>query len=555
MYLSREMVILTNTTSTTPALRTLVSEGYVVALIDLGTNSVRLLVVRINTNGGFETLFKHREMVRLGDGLYESGLLGSEAMTRTITALGVIADLCRNFGVSEIVAFATAATRDAKNSSEFIERVHNETAIDLKIISGKEEARLIYTGVAAGVPLGSRTAVFIDIGGGSTEISLGNSEGYFFLDSLSCGCVRFSNRFFTQGDTAPVSPKTYKKICEKVRNSAQRALDTLQRQNIDIAVGSSGTIENLAEIALRLKYPNERLENMLPEERLLRYSDLTNLMERICSIPLEKRRELPGMNPKRADVIVAGGAIIQTLMSELGLKEILVSSRGLQEGILLDYMRKSKLGFPDERMPVRELSVLQLAKLCRVQEQHSEHVANLALSLFDSACNLGLITPNPDDRELLRYTALLHDIGIMLSVKDHHAHSCYFIRNAEMAGFYDREIEIIAGGAFCHGKKNTVKEYISTCPDAIRTVVLRNGALLRLCEAMDRSHRSLISNAVLNRYGRSYTLALRGSDMKECSVELSATQKNLSQLKTAFGREFSMTFTDRDGFSRIVTDD
>ena len=531
------------------------SDGYVVALIDLGTNSVRLLVVRINANGSFETLFKHREMVRLGDGLYESGLLGEEAVARTITSLRVIADLCSNFGASEIVAFATAATRDAANSSEFIERVHDETGIDLKIISGKEEARLIYTGVAAGVPLGGRTAVFIDIGGGSTEISLGNSEEYFFLDSLSCGCVRFSNRFFEPGDTGPVSSKTYRKICDKVRNSAQRALDTLQRQSIDLAVGSSGTIENLAEIALRLKYPNDRLETLLPEDRILAYSDLTSLMERICSLSLEKRRELPGMNPKRADVIVAGGAIIQTLMSELGLKEILVSCRGLQEGILLDYMRKSRLGFPDERMPVRELSVVQLAKLCRVSEQHSEHVANLAVSLFDSACGLGLITPGPDDRELLRYTALLHDIGIMLSVKDHHAHSCYFIRNAEMAGFYDREIEIIAGGAFCHGKKNAVKDYIATSPVAIRQVIMRNGALLRLCEALDRSHRSLISRAELNKYGRNYTLSLRGSNMQECSVELSAVQKNISQLKIAFGKEFSVTFTNSSGFSRILSDD
>ena len=218
-------------------------------------------------------------------------------------------------------------------------------------------------------------------------------------------------------------------------------------------------------------------------------------------------------------------------------------------------MRKSKLGFPDERMPVRELSVLQLAKLCRVQEQHSEHVASLALSLFDSACGLGLIVPTPDDRELLRYTALLHDIGIMLSVKGHHAHSCYFIRNAEMPGFYDREIEIIAGGAFCHGKKNSVKEYIAACPVAIRSVVVRNGLILRLCEALDRSHRSLISRAELKKYGRNYILALSGSNMKECAVELSATQKSLSLLRSALGKEFSITFTGSDGLARPFSDD
>ncbi len=486
-------------------------------------------------------------MVRLGEGEYESGVLSQAAMDRTIAALLVISDLCKSFNASETVAFATAATRDAGNSREFTERVYLETGIDLRVISGKEEARLIYTGVSAGIPLGNRTALFIDIGGGSTEISLGNAENYLFLDSLSCGCVRFSNRFFGPEDIGPVSPKIYRKICDKVRNSAQRALDTLTKNKIDLAVGSSGTIENLADIALRLKYPGERLENLLPEDRILQYSSLVSLMERICSLPLEKRRELPGMNPKRADVIVAGGAIIQTLMSELDLKEILVSGRGLQEGVLIDYMRKSSLSFQDGRTPVRELSVLHLAKLCRIQENHAEHVTMLALGIFDTAVRLGLVTPMADDRELLRYTALLHDIGMVLSVKDHNAHSSYFIRNAEMQGFYNREIEIIAGGAFCHGKKNSIKDYIASCPEAIRPIVTRNGAILRLCEALDRSHRSLISRAALYRNGKNYNLQLWGSNEVECSVELSAAYKGLSHLKTAFGKEFSMVFHGADG--------
>ncbi|NLL37279.1 MAG: Ppx/GppA family phosphatase, partial [Fretibacterium sp.] len=372
-----------------------------------------------------------------------------------------------------------------------------------------------------------------------------NSEEYFFLDSMNCGCVRFTNKFFTSEDTGPVPPKVYRKICAKVRNQTRRTINHLKTFAIDLAVGSSGTIENLAEIALRLKDPESHLEALPPHERFLNYNDLTKLAELLCSLPLEKRRELPGINPQRAEVIVAGAAIIQTLMSELELENILVSSRGLQDGILLDTLRKNSLSLLDEHMPVRELSVLQLARLCRAQKRHAEHVKHLALNLFDCARILGLIQPQPHDRELLSYTALLHDVGTLLSLKNHPAHSCYFIRNAEMAGFYDEEIEIMAGGAYCHGKKSLAKEYLSSCSETIRDVVTLNGALLRFCEALDRSHRSLISQAELLMDGKRYVLLLQGVSEEECSVELAAAQNDLSSLKTAFGKvdkEFELRF-------------
>ena len=528
-------------------------DGFSVGLVDLGTNSVRLLIVRINDNGSFNVLFRHKAMVRLGEGEYLSGRLTAEAMDRTLAALALIAGLCRDFGVTDIIAVATAATRDAENARDFVGRVKTETGIDLRIIPGKEEARLIYTGVASGIPIGERNALFIDIGGGSTEIALGTASEYSFLESLNCGCVRYSNRFFTPGDTGPVPAKVYKRICDQVRKNALRTLNALRNQEVDLAVGSSGTIENLAEIALRRNFPGRRMTSLPPEERKLRYDDLAAVAKRLCALSLEKRRQIPGMNPRRADVIVAGAAIIQTLMQELGLKEILISDRGLQHGLLLDFLRTSRRGFPDEKMTVRELSVLQLAKLFNVQDKHSRHVAHLALEIFDSALVLELFRAEPVERELLRYTALLHDIGMVLSMKNHHAHSRYFIRNAEMLGFFVREIEIMANGAYYHGKKslggknisekNNLLETEHSTPDpSLQTIALRNGAIIRFCESLDRSHRSLIFHVKLSKGKKEYKLVMEGEDKTACAVEIAAANEALPLLNTIFGKDFSLKF-------------
>ena len=515
-----------------------------VGLIDLGTNSLRLLVVQINSNGSYNILLKHKEMVRLGEGAYlERNSMTPEAMDRTLAAMTMIAKLCSDLGAEEIIAVATAATRDAENAEEFIARVKRETGIDLRVIPGKEEARLIYTGVASGIPLGERNALFIDIGGGSTEVSLGTASKYLFLESLDCGCVRYTDRFFGEGYSKTVSAADYRRICDQLRKNAIHTLTLLKGYKIDLAVGSSGTIENLAEIALRSKAPNQRMERLPLEERKLNYDDLVAVAQKLCSLPLAKRRQIPGINPKRADVIVAGAAIIQTLMEELGQKEIWVSDLGLQHGLLLDFMRRSHRGLLDDTMSVREFSVLQLAKRGNTQEKHAEHVAKLALEIFDSATVSKLIPPpGSEERELLRYAALLHDVGTLLSLRNHHAHSHYFIRNSELLGFYTREIETIAASAYYHGKKSFRPKGLLNLPPDMQLTAQRNGAIIRVCEALDRTHRSLIASAKLLTPKGQYVLSLEASSKNECSVEIAAAKEALPLLKNIFGKNFTLHF-------------
>lgn len=518
---------------------------YLAGFIDLGTNSVRLLIVAFSNNGLYRVVLAHKEMVRLGEGAYLRERLSEEAMQRTLSALKLMGQTCRDLGVTEITAVATAATRDAENAAEFIARAEQESGIHLMVIPGKEEARLIYRGASSGLPIGDKNTLFIDIGGGSTEIVLGNADDCFFLESLSCGCVRYTNRFFEPEDHSPVSLKKYKKICSQVREHALHTLDFLKQKKIDIAVGSSGTIENLAEIALRRKNPALRLNTLPLEDRKLNYNDLQDISSWLCSLSLEERRMVPGINPKRADVIVAGTAIIQTLMEELNLPEVWISDRGLQHGLLMDYLRSERFGMENSKMSVRELSVLQLLKRSGVQETHAMHVARLALSIFDDAQRMGLIPVENGERELLYYAGILHDIGIMLSLNRHHAHSYYFIKNSELLGFYTREIDIIASSAYFHGKKALRSAEGVTLSPELLSLARRHGAILRFCEALDRTHRGLIQSAALlppDKDKKRFHLILTALQQSDCSVELSAARDTLPFLEEALGVKCKVTF-------------
>jgi exopolyphosphatase/guanosine-5'-triphosphate,3'-diphosphate pyrophosphatase len=358
--------------------------------------------------------------------------------------------------------------------------------------------------------------------------------------------VRLTNQILGLGGS-PNPRDKYRKIRDQVRFRSHHAVSSILKTGFELAVGSSGTIENLAELALRIKSPQKRLSMFPAEERKLLRADLPALTESLCAMTMEERAALPGISPRRAEVIVAGAAIIQTLMEELRLDEILVSDRGLQHGLLLDYLRSSRWGFFDARMSVREISVLRLAKLCNVAEEHARHVAYLALQLFDSAAALNFFTPEPQERELLSYAALLHDVGMLLSLKDHHKHSHYLIRNAELLGFFTGEIEIMASAAWYHSKKNLNRgQNPVDLPPSAQAAAQRGGLILRLCECLDRCHKQSISGARFVRAEKQYQLLTEGPAREECEMELASVSENLHLLERFFGHPFALVFSGPD---------
>ncbi len=221
----------------------------VVAFLDIGTNSLRLLLVRINPNRSYTVLSDQKEMVRLGEGEFVDQFLQPEAMQRAALVAHKFATMARAYHAEEIIAVATSATREAQNQEEFLRLLKREAQLTVHTVSGREEARLIYLGVVNGVHLGDKQAIFIDIGGGSTEVIIGNQQQYQHLDSLKLGAIRLTSMFFLPGEEGAISSSRYALIQNYVRNAAVRTVQQVKQYSIELAFGSSGTIENLADIA------------------------------------------------------------------------------------------------------------------------------------------------------------------------------------------------------------------------------------------------------------------------------------------------------------------
>lgn len=512
-----------------------------IGIIDLGSNSVRLLLVRVHADGSTTILNQVKHMVRLGEGGFTHNRLQEETMARTIAVLRGLAEMCAVYETTEIIAIATAAVRDAVNGPEFIRRVQEKTGIDFTVVSGREEARLIYLGVSSGLEHSKSLRLFIDIGGGSTELIVGDSQSYVNLDSLKLGCVRLTNMFF-EDNKGPVSAYTYAALQRYVRNEALHSFQRIAGFEIPEAVASSGTAQNLAEIAAALEQQGAARTGKpsMASKHVLSYDGLRRAVKELCSRTLEERKSVPGINPNRADVIIAGAAILQTIMEEQGFESVTISNRNLQNGILVDYLMRTHPQKAGSRLSAREESVLQLARFCRFEEKHSRHIAKLALELFDSARAIGLHDAPPVSRELLYYAALLHDIGIFISFANHNAHSHYLIRNTELLGFTEREIELIAALAFFHRKRPSKKiPLFLQLDEGIREEVRLLSLFLTLAERMDKSHRQIIRSA---RFGRTpdgeLELCLRASEV--CPIEIEEIGRSHKLIKKTFHTHFTL---------------
>ncbi len=467
--------------------------GRIVGFIDIGTNSVRLLVVRINANGSYVILTRQKGTVRLGDGAFECGVLSAAAVDRCVTLCLHLVELARSFRVEEIVTVATAATREAGNCRDLLTRLRHEVGIDVRVISGREEARLIYLGVTGGVEIPEgETALFIDIGGGSTEVVIGNRSQYLYLESLKLGAIRLTNHFFPDGAQTPVDEQSIHHLKEYIKDTAVRVIQEAEKHEICHCFGSSGTIENLAEIAARMA-GSETVSGMLTIPK----KDLSRAMSALCQMSLNKRRSLPGMNPDRADIIIGGGLIITTLMEDLHVETLTVSNRGLQDGLLVDYLSRIE-NFPLlSGLSLRERSIVQIGRSFGINEYHARTVAETALELFESGFEAGLHDLGAWEREMLEYAAFLHDIGSSISYVNHQAHSAYIIKNVELLGFDRTEQAFMAHIARYHRKKSPGKK-VPADPDLPHHMVHRALALsafLRLAESLDRSHTALIRHA------------------------------------------------------------
>jgi exopolyphosphatase/guanosine-5'-triphosphate,3'-diphosphate pyrophosphatase len=509
---------------------------HTVGFIDLGTNSVRLLLVRINANHSYTVLSEQKETVRLGEGEFRRNTLQPEAMRRAGLVCARFAEIARSRGAAEVLAVATSATREAENRAAFVRHLRRVAGIDVRVISGKEEARLIYLGVSSGVNIGSRQTLFIDVGGGSTEVIVGDQQQHGFLDSLKLGSIRLSSMFFRAGDTGPVSASRYARIQRYIRTRTVRTLERLREFPIEQTIASSGTAMNLAEIAMRKEY-----KRGLAKGDVLTRAQLRDVVQMLCSLPLERRREVPGINPDRADIIIAGAAILETLMQELNLPGVGISERGLREGLPIDYLSRADNAHLFEQTSFRERSVLELGRRCGFDEPHARQILRIAWNLFDSAREAGLHSLAEWERELLEHASLLHDVGAFVSYANHRTHSYYVIRNADLLGFDQTEIAIIATVALFHHKAFPRLKHpeFAELDKRSREIVRVLCTLLRIAESLDRSHLQAVSQARL-RIGDRKSAVLEITPARDCHLELWEVRTHERAFEKVFGRKLAV---------------
>jgi exopolyphosphatase / guanosine-5'-triphosphate,3'-diphosphate pyrophosphatase len=507
--------------------------GRVVGFVDIGTNAVRLLVVRINPNFSYTIISQEKEVVRLGEDEFKDNKLKPEAMERAIFVCGKFADLAKTYGAQEIIAVGTSAIREAENQCEFLQRLNKVTGLNVNVISGQEEARLIWLGVASGLDIGDEKAIFVDLGGGSTEIAIGNQHESFYLDSLRLGAIRLTSKFIGEGWTGPIQSQSYKKIKRYASEKIEAVKAKVLEYGARLAYGSSGTLINLAEVSNKLFK-----KNSTPDQLVLTRKNLKKLATVLCWLPLAERKKIPSINPERADIIVAGAAVIEAIMEQFGLEKIIVSHKELRDGLLAEYLANFE-GFRElQKAPARNRSVLHLGRSCNFDEKHSETVSSLALQLFDSAKKIGLHNLGDKERELLSHAATLHDVGDFLSFNDHQLHSHYIISNAELLGFDEGEIQIIANVARFHRKKLPTKKAlkITGLDERGNHVVAVLSTFLRFAEKLDRSHCCLVKRAEFVKMTKDQVLLSFYSE-SDCSLEEWSIVQNKQAFFEAFGKE------------------
>lgn len=506
----------------------------VVAFIDLGTNSARLLIVRLNSNNSYSVLRRQKETVRLGQGEFINGLLEDCAMERAVIVCRQFVEISKSFGAEEIIAVATSATREASNKEEFLQKIKKKAGLSLEVISGTEEARLIYLGVSSGIHIGAQNYFFIDIGGGSTEIIVGDQFDYYILKSLKLGAIRTTNLFFPLNYSEQITEKQLNEIKKHVLGKYEHTSRIIKKYNLSGAFGSSGTIQALVEIKNRV----DSIKKEIQSNDTVTTNELLNIIYYLCQKNLAERKVVPGINPERADIIVAGAIILYTILSQTGIKEIKASDRSLRDGLLIDYLTKIP-GFPHaEQMPIRERSVRQLGRSCKIDEIHAENVIRLSMSLFDSSKSQGLHNLGDREREILEYSAFLHDVGQFISFAQHQNHSYYVITNAPLLGFNQNEIEMIGLITRHHRKKMPKKTDVNLkiLQENDQNVVVLLSTFLRMAEHMERSHDGRIKSALFIRSGSKIVLNIEAES--RCDLELWSLEEDKPIFKRVFGKNF-----------------
>jgi exopolyphosphatase/guanosine-5'-triphosphate,3'-diphosphate pyrophosphatase len=495
-----------------------------IAAIDIGTNSIHMIVVQVRPDLSFEVIDREKDMVRLGAGGLDGRSLTPSAMGTALQTLTKFRRLAESHKVDEIVAAATSATREAENGGDFIAEVARETGIRIRVITGTEEARLIHLAACYGVDVGGSTAVAIDIGGGSVEVTLGTATKIVQGKSFKVGVIRLSERFVKSD---PLSRHDERRLVKHLNREMGTYLDHLAGAGFERVIGTSGTILSLGALALG---DGQAQATELRNQRVSAKA-LHRIRKHLVDSDIEARLHTPGLDPRRADLNVAGSVLLDTILRRLGAVDLTLCDLALREGLVLDYIHRNTARIRKvERYPdVRRRSVIELAERYGYWADHSQQVARLAGSIFDQTRSVhGL---GEREREWLEYAALLHDVGVHISYDRHHRHSYYLIKNGDLRGFDPREVEVIALITRYHrqGTPKKSHEGFGDLGATFRSTVRVLSAIVRLAEGLDRSHAQAVEGIDFFPRGEDYLARLRSRG--DAELELWAAHRHVAPLE------------------------
>jgi exopolyphosphatase/guanosine-5'-triphosphate,3'-diphosphate pyrophosphatase len=501
------------------------------AAIDIGTNSIRMIVAEALRHGSYRILDDEKEPTRIGRNLSTTGRLNPEAVESSLQTLRRMKQIVTGYQVRELRAIATCAVREATDGADFCRRVRDEVGLDIQVVSAEDEARLAFYGVPRSFDLDGKNVAVVDIGGGSTEIVLASNKLIESIYTTPLGAVRMTELY---GGSQAESNEEFERLV--------RSVDRLLKKHTEkppfvphLLIGSGGTFTTLGSMVLAARgAASQRVQGAVVTQ-----AEVRHLLDRLRKMPAKNRRAVPGLSPDRADIIVAGLVVIDAVLRRFRVNQLQVHAGGVRDGLLLTMVDESMGAAP---APLRDQTeaALQFAARCGVDLAHSQHVARLAARIFDQLAEPFALAAG--DRGLLETAARLMDVGYLIDYDQHHKHSYQLIRNSRLTGFQPQELELIANIARYHRGARPKKKHEAYRRLAKRDQqrVSRLAAILRVAGGLDRSHSQQVSDLRIEFKPGQVVVAIVADQLPE--VDLWGARRRAEFFEDSFGVELLLNW-------------
>lgn len=493
------------------------------AAIDIGSNAIRLGIGYLDRELSPRFIEEVREPIRLGDEVFTSGVISESALKRAEGAFARFKAIFDRHSVTRYRAVATSALREARNRSDFIERVKRAAGIDIEVISGEEEARLVYLAVRQSCNLKKKLALLVDIGGGSVEVSVVKNSEVVFSESLKMGAVRLVELLRDRENADKICARLVRGYVDGLRRRLKREL---RGRRIDLCIGTGGNIEELGDLKVRLCDARGN--------RSIDAKELDRVIEKLTCLSFDERIKKMGLRPDRADVVVPAAIMVREILRHAGVKRLTIPRVGLKNGVLTDLLARTKSTSPGLGRRQARVYALEVGRRFGFDEAHAEAVTKWGLKLFEELRSLHRCS----DELLLPFEigALLHDIGHIVNVNGHHKHSYYLIASSPLLGLSERERRIAACIARYHRKSFPKLEHVefATLTPADRAVVTKLAALLRIADGCDASHGQVVRSLRMMVTDRELELRIRGEG--DLVLERWSVTQKADLFEKTFGR-------------------